>query len=250
VTIRLAERGVRAVLLDIEGTTTPIVFVHGVLFSYARAHVRPHLAAAWEDADTQAAVRSLTDEHAGDVSAGANPPEWRSAATGVDPEAIAAYAEWLMDRDRKSPGLKLLQGRIWEGGYQAGQLRGEVFADVPGAIRRWRATGLDVAIYSSGSELAQRGLFASTEYGDLTPLLSGFFDTRMGAKAEAGSYARIAIALRRLAFEVLFVSDVVSELEAARTADLQTVLCLRPGNAPQPRTEQFDTIRTFDEIET
>jgi enolase-phosphatase E1 len=249
VKIGLAERGVRAVLLDIEGTTTPIVFVHGVLFPYARAHLRHHLAASWDTEETQAAIRSLANEHAADVSAGAGPPALRSGPAGIDRESIAAYAEWLMDRDRKSPGLKLLQGRIWEGGYHAGQLRGEVFADVPPAIRRWRGAGLDVAIYSSGSELAQRGLFASSEYGDLTLLLSGFFDTGMGAKGDAGSYARIAIALRRLAFEVLFVSDVVAELEAARAANLQTALCVRPGNAPQPRAEEFDAIETFDGIE-
>ena len=241
--------GIRGVVLDIEGTTTPIDFVHGVLFTYARTHLREYLAASWDDEDTQAAVRSLADEHASDVANGAKPPALTTGSAGLDREAIAAYVEWLMDRDRKSPGLKLLQGRIWESGYRAGKLRGEVFADVPGAIRRWRDAGLEVAIYSSGSELAQRGLFASTEYGDLTPLLSGFFDTRAGAKGDAASYARIVIALRRVAFEVLFVSDVVAELDAARAANLQTALGLRPGNAPQPRASEFDAIRSFDEIE-
>ena len=246
-TIRLAERGVRAVLLDIEGTTTPIAFVHDVLFPYARAHLRGYLDAAWASSSTIQVIEKLTVEHAGDVAAGMNPPAWNRPP---DRDAVVAYVQWLMDRDRKSPGLKQLQGEIWEAGYRAGELRGQVFDDVPRAIRRWREAGLDVAIYSSGSEQAQRDLFASTEHGDLTPLISGYFDTGVGAKLESSSYARIANVLRRVAFEVLFVSDVASELTAAREADLQVVLSLRPGNPAQPRPELFDSITSFDEIET
>jgi enolase-phosphatase E1 len=247
VTIRLAERGVRAVLLDIEGTTTPIAFVHGVLFPYARAHLREYLDAAWMASSTREVIAKLMAEHATDVASGTGPPPWNSPP---DREAVIAYIEWLMDRDRKSPGLKQLQGEIWEAGYRAGALRGQVYEDVPRAIRRWRKAGLDVAIYSSGSEQAQRGLFASTEHGDLTPLLSAYFDTAIGAKGDSSSYARIANAMRRVAFEVLFVSDVARELEAAREADLQVVLSLRPGNPPQPKPELFDSVTSFDEIES
>jgi enolase-phosphatase E1 len=246
VTIRLAERGVRAVLLDIEGTTTPIAFVHEVLFPYARAHLQPYLDAAWTASSTREVIEKLAAEHAADVAASLNPPVWNPS----NRESVIAYLEWLMDRDSKSNGLKQLQGEVWDAGYRAGELRGQVFDDVPRAIRRWRNAGLDVAIYSSGSEQAQRCLFASTEHGDLTPLLSAYFDTAVGAKRESSSYARIANALRRVAFEVLFVSDVAGELTAAREADLQVVLSVRPGNPPQPRPELFDSITSFDEIET
>ena len=153
-----------------------------------------------------------------------------------------------MDRDRKSPGLKLLQGLIWEAGYRAGELRGQVYPDVPPAIRRWRAAGLRVAIYSSGSELAQRRLFESTEHGDLTPLLSGFFDTGVGAKVASDSYARIAAALDVPPAAILFVSDVTRELTAAREAGLQVVLSIRPGNSAQPGSEAFERIESFDEL--
>jgi 2,3-diketo-5-methylthio-1-phosphopentane phosphatase len=246
VTIRLAERGVRAVLLDIEGTTTPTAFVHDVLFPYARARLRAYLDASWTTASTRETIGKLAAEHAADVAAGVHPPAGMDAA---DPAAAIAYLEWLMDRDRKSPALKQLQGEIWRDGYRAGVLRGEVFDDVPRAIARWRDAGLEVAIYSSGSEQAQRDLFSSTPHGDLTPLISGHFDTAMGPKVESSSYARIANRLRRVAFEVLFVSDLVTELSAAREADLQVVLSVRPGNPPQPRAELFDSVTSFDEIE-
>ena len=247
--IHLAERGVRAVLLDIEGTTTPIAFVHGVLFPYARAHLREYLHEHWTDPSTTEAIDKLASEYLADLAADSEPPSFATDA-GATRDSVVPYIEWLMDRDRKSPGLKLLQGEIWEAGYKAGELRGEVYDDVPRAIRRWREAGLAVAIYSSGSERAQRRLFASTGHGDLTPLLSGFFDTAVGGKMEPASYARIANAMRRVAFEVLFVSDVAAELTAARDADLQVVLSVRPGNPPQPKAELFDSITTFDEIES
>jgi 2,3-diketo-5-methylthio-1-phosphopentane phosphatase len=152
-----------------------------------------------------------------------------------------------MDCDRKSPGLKLLQGQIWEQGYAAGQLHGEVFPDVPPALRRWRTTGIPVAIYSSGSQLAQRLLFGSTKQGDLTTLISRFFDTQVGAKMAAESYIRIGRELACPVGQLLFVSDVSEELNAARGAGCQTLLCVRPGNRPQP-AGAFDTVETFDEI--
>jgi enolase-phosphatase E1 len=153
-----------------------------------------------------------------------------------------------MDRDRKSPGLKDLQGLIWERGYQRGELHGIVYPDVPPALRRWCDRAVEMAIYSSGSELAQRRLFASTAEGDLTPLFAGFFDTAVGPKGEAGSYRRIASALGHAPDRVLFVSDVTAELDAAREAGCGTLLCLRPGNLPQPDAARFDRARTFDEI--
>jgi len=245
--IRLAERGLRAVLLDIEGTTTPIAFVHEALFPYARAHLRAFLDTHWRSAEVAEVRRQLAVERDRDLARGEAPPR---VTMGNDDRAIAslvAYIEWLMNLDRNSPGLKLLQGLIWEDGYRAGALRGQVFDDVPAAIREWRAAGVDVAIYSSGSELAQRLLFQSTEHGDLTPLIGAFFDTAIGAKTEPGSYARIATAMKTSPAEILFVSDVAAELTAAREAGLSVVLSRRPGNPPQLVTA-LETIATFDEI--
>jgi len=225
------------ILLDIEGTTTPIAFVYGVLFPFARAHLAEFLAAHAGSPQVNDLTRRLAEEHAADSSQGA--PPWSGAA---------AYALWLMDRDRKSPGLKALQGLVWEQGYQAGQLRGQVFADVPAAMRRWRGAGVDVAIYSSGSELAQRRLFESTEHGDLTALLSGFFDTAVGPKTAVESYQRIAKALGRAPREMLFISDVTAELVAARGAGLDTRLSVRPGNPPQPGAAHFKALTSLDDV--
>ncbi len=241
-----AARGIRAVLLDIEGTTTPIAFVHDVLFGFARDRLRAFLHDHASSPEVDAVRHELAAEHADDVRGGEAPPPWPGAPAGL--EAMAAYALWLMDRDRKSPGLKALQGLIWEEGYHAGLLRGEVFDDVPAALRRWHETGVTVAIYSSGSELAQRRLFQSTRHGDLTPFISGFFDTAVGPKVERESYTRIAVALRRRPGEILFVSDVARELEAARAAGLAVVLAVRPGNAPQAGASRYRTIGALDEI--
>ena len=135
-----------------------------------------------------------------------------------------------MDRDRKSTALKSLQGKIWEKGYQSGELRGEVYPDVPGALERWHNRGIEIAIFSSGSVQAQRSLFRSTRAGDLTRFIKANFDTTTGPKPEPQSYSEIAAALRRPAAEVLFVSDVSAELDAARAAGMQTALCIRkPG---------------------
>jgi len=138
-----------------------------------------------------------------------------------------------MDQDKKSTGLKSLQGKIWEEGYRTGDLRGEVYADVPPALERWRRQGIDIAIFSSGSVQAQRSLFASTAAGDLTRFIRAYFDTTTGPKTAPDSYGRIAAALERSPAEVLFLSDVAAELDAARTAGMRTALCVRaPGSAP------------------
>jgi enolase-phosphatase E1 len=152
-----------------------------------------------------------------------------------------------MDRDRKSPGLKLLQGRIWERGYDDGTLVGEVFPDVPPAFEHWHSAGIDIAIYSSGSVLGQRLLFGHTRHGDLTRHIRWYFDTGVGAKREAGSYETIARATQLPGEELLFVSDVTQELDAAARAGLRSVLCVRPGNAAAV-TEGRDVVHSFDEL--
>ena len=244
--IALAARGIRAVLLDIEGTTTPIAFVHDVLFPYARARLRTFLERPRTSDDVAGAIGQLAIEHARETPR-EPPPPWPDHDP-KDIDAVAGYAAWLIDRDRKSTGLKLLQAFIWQDGYLVGDLRGQVFSDVAPAIRRWCDAGLQVAIYSSGSELAQRLLFESTTDGDLTPLIAGFFDTTIGSKKSFESYARIASSLGVRPHETLFVSDVPEELDAARTAGLAVVLSIRPGNPPLAADVGYERIETFDAL--
>lgn len=225
---------VRGILLDIEGTTTPIAFVHEVLFSYARTHARDFLRNNQDSDDVRADIALLREEHASDKSNNLEPPE-----------SIADYIDWLIDRDRKSTGLKSLQGKIWRQGYRDGSLKSQVFADVAPALERWRAAGLKISIFSSGSVLAQQLLFAHTDAGDLTKFIDGYFDTNVGKKAEAESYRKIAVAMDLKPSEILFISDVVAELEAAKEAGMKTLLSIRPGNSLQ---EWPQAIHSFDEV--
>jgi len=248
VTVRLADRGTRLVLLDIEGTTTPITFVHDVLFPFARRNLTGWCRTFAGSDAYRDVVQRLAAEHAIDRSQDGSVPPWIEETPETEQVSLAAYVSWLMDRDRKSPGLKLLQGLIWEEGYKAGRLHGTVYPDVPAAMRRWRTAGIDVAIYSSGSELAQRRLFASTEHGDLTPLIVGFFDTAVGAKHDPESYRRIIAAVNRSASAVLFISDATAELDAAAKVGCDVMLSLRSGNPPQRGAERFPRIASLDEI--
>ena len=247
--LSLSVTGTRALVLDIEGTTTPIAFVSEVLFPFARAHAREYLEREWTSEACRAAVAVLRDEHAADVSRNQAPPAWVDDSLILEIASAAAYVGWLMDRDRKSPGLKALQGEIWRSGYRSGELRGQVFPDVPPALERWRARQFVVCIYSSGSVLAQQLLFQTTDAGDLTRFLSGYFDTGIGPKVSSDSYRHIAEALAAPAERLLFISDVIGELDAARAAGLQTLLCVRPSN-PTPACEHSHlVIRSFDEID-
>jgi enolase-phosphatase E1 len=236
--------GVRVVLLDVEGTTTAVAFVHDVLFPYARARLGEFLRTAATKPSIRDDVAMLFGEWRAEKEPGA--PGWRQDTGDQVLASAAAYAAWLMDRDRKSTALKSIQGQIWEGGYRSGQIRSHVYPDVRPALERCRARGRSIAIYSSGSVLAQRLLFAHTTEGDLTPLIDDFFDTTTGPKREAESYRRIADALRVAPASVLFVSDVAAELDAARAAGLRTALCLR-SSAP-PAAAEHPVLRTFDEL--
>lgn len=237
-----------AILLDIEGTTTPIAFVYEVLFPFARRHMREFLKEARGTAPLADALVRLELEWADDAAKGEAPRPWTGAGAEADVSASAAYLEWLMDRDRKSPALKLIQGLIWQRGYQSGELTGDVYPDVRPAIERWTSSNLIVAVYSSGSALAQRLLFAHTCDGDLTPLFAGFFDTDVGPKTATESYEQIAIALGTRTARLLFVTDAAKEVEAAHVAGCRTALCVRPGNPFQRPAVRTDAIRTFEEI--
>jgi len=219
-----------------------------VLVPYARGHLRQHLERYASAPDYAPLLEQLRQEHAIDCSAGQPVPAWVDAPDSMRHEWAIGYLEWLMERDRKSTALKALQGRIWEEGYRLGQLLGQVFADVPAAFERWRAQGLDIGIFSSGSILAQQLLFRHSSAGDLTPFLRWYFDTTTGAKADAASYQRIAATMAMPAEAVLFVSDVARELDAARTAGMHTRLSVRPGNPPPPADHAYTVVRTFDDV--
>jgi len=229
----------RAILLDIEGTTTPISFVHDVLFPYSRLHLESFLAQHAASADVISDLARLREEHAEDVTAKNSPPP-----------LIEPYVYWLIEQDRKSPTLKSLQGKIWQQGYDDGSLRSLVFGDVRPAMQRWRSKNLNVSIFSSGSVLAQKLLFAHTDAGDLTKFISNYFDTGVGKKTHAESYQRIAAALSLAANQILFISDVLDELDAAAEAGMETSLCIRPGNPIQPSSSRHLIIRNFDELGT
>ncbi len=202
-------------LLDIEGTTTPISFVYDVLFPYAREQFGQFLKDNWQDAAIQKEAREL--------------------GPNIDtPTQATEAALALMDADRKVGPLKSLQGRIWEAGYRSGQLKSQLFPDTTPMLRARKAAGLRTYIYSSGSVLAQKLLFAHTPEGDLSHLLDGYFDTAVGAKGRSESYHEIARQIGISPAEGLFATDVVAEAEAARAAGWQAVVLKRPGNHPQP----------------
>lgn len=205
---------VEVVLLDIEGTTTSIDFVYQTLFPSARQHLGALLERRFDDAEVQAALASFPAD---------------AAAT---PAAATTHALALMEGDVKDTGLKALQGLVWRDGYAAGELRGHVYDDVPGALRAFAAEGTKIYIYSSGSVEAQRLLFRHAEGGDLTPLLAGYFDTTTGPKRDAASYRAIAERIGVEAGAIVFVSDSFDEARAAHAAGVRAVLAARPGNPP------------------
>lgn len=213
-------------LVDIEGTTTPITFVYDTLFPYAESRLEEACAKARENKEIAEAIAQLRIAYEKEEQPGRGSlPEF---GTG------APYARFLMAEDRKSTGLKMLQGFIWEAGYSAGEIKGEVFSDVPPALEVWRNAGIQLQVFSSGSVLAQKLLFGHTEYGDLTGLFDDFHDTRTGPKKDSHSYLLIAEAFGLVQDAILFLNDVVEELDAAREAGMKTGLMMRPGNKPVP----------------
>jgi enolase-phosphatase E1 len=248
VRFRLGERGIQIALLDIEGTTTPVAFVYEVLFPYARAALRSYLRAHLDTPDLREALDEFHREWTRDLEHGAPRPALPDASREQHADSLAEYAGWLMDRDRKATGLKTLQGRIWAEGYDAGTLHGAVFPDVRPAFVRWSAARIRIAIFSSGSVLAQRMLFRTTPDGDLTRWIDAFFDTSVGPKISPDSYRNIATALRCPPAQILFVSDTAAELEAARAAGCDVLLCVRPGNR-EVRPAGFEVIDDFSQVD-
>jgi len=239
---------IRVILLDIEGTTTPLDFVHRTLFGYARANLRPFLEANLSKPEVHRYVANLKVQHATDDKEKRMPPPWPTGSQESEITSAVEYGLWLMDRDSKAGALKALQGLMWQQGYRAGELKGQVYADVPGALDRWCRKAKDVSIYSSGSELAQQLLFSTTAFGDLTRYISAFFDTRVGAKTSGESYRQIASRKGHREDEILFLSDSLAELDAARSATLRTALVARAAGHGS-RQEGHSIISSFDELD-
>ena len=224
---------IRAIVTDIEGTTSSISFVRDVLFPHARKQLPAFIETHGDTPEVQHWLHEAARE-AGLVEAERQ-------------EIIELLLQWS-DQDRKSTALKALQGMIWKDGYAAGDFRAHVYPEVAARLRDWRADGLRLYVYSSGSVPAQQLFFRYSEAGDLTPLFAGYFDTETGSKREAESYRRIAEAVGEQPVHILFLSDIVEELDAARAAGMQTGWLLRPPlavpSAPvHPVYRDFDAIR-------
>ncbi|KAL9953159.1 hypothetical protein ACROYT_G040529 [Oculina patagonica] len=248
-----------AVLLDIEGTTTPISFVKDVLFPYAKDNVQGFLERTWETVqckeDVMALKRQANEDK--DMEGVVLIPEEDSlsqnnteASKEIIINAVVENVIWQMSSDRKTTALKQLQGHIWKEAFCDGKIKGEVFDDILPALKQWASEKIKVYIYSSGSVDAQKLLFGNSTFGDLLQYINGHFDTTVGAKTESGSYKKIAEAVDVKSSRILFVTDVISEARAAFEAGYTTAVSVRPGNAALTDMDKkdFTTISTFNEL--
>lgn len=225
---------IRFILLDIEGTTTDIQFVHNVLFPYSAERLESFVTRYADEAEVRSALQSVQDTVLSEEN-----------RTITDAEVVETLLKWIRD-DRKHTALKQLQGLIWKSGFEQGDYRGHVYPDVPQALEVWKTHGLGLGIYSSGSVQAQKLLFGYSVFGDLTPYFSHYFDTQVGGKRESDSYREIARQLGITPQEVLFLSDVEAELDAAAAAGFQVTQLLRNG---QPAGHQYPAVTTFTDLQ-
>ncbi|WP_413506855.1 acireductone synthase [Serratia proteamaculans] len=221
---------IRAIVTDIEGTTSDIRFVHQVLFPYARERLATFLRQHAEEAEVAAPLAALRQE--------LEQPQ-------ADIEQLITALYRFMDEDRKSTALKALQGIIWRSGYQSGDFRGHLYPEVAEQLAAWQQQGLKLYVYSSGSVEAQKLLFGYSDAGDLQPLFSGYFDTHVGAKRETASYRNIASEIGIAPEQLLFLSDIHQELDAARAAGWHTCQLIRDdadNQSQHPQVNRFDQI--------
>ena len=221
---------VQAVLTDIEGTTSSIDFVHKVLFPYAKRKL-PEFVLKNSECEDIATLLDEARQEAGESAASTN-------------RVIEILLDWI-EKDRKVTPLKALQGHVWRQGYENGDFTGHIYDDVAPCLRRWSGSGIKLYVYSSGSVSAQKLLFGYSDAGDLQPLFNGYFDTRIGQKKEVGSYHRIAESIGKDSSQILFLSDVTEELDAARTAGLQTFQLVRDSRIT---TGSHYTAGNFDAV--
>ncbi|MCH2128096.1 MAG: acireductone synthase [Pirellulaceae bacterium] len=232
------------ILLDIEGTTSSISFVYDVMFPFVRRELEKFLQNHWHE-DGLDAVREQMAKDSGYSSF----ESWLSASGSESPQAcLQQEAIRLMDDDVKATGLKKLQGLIWKSGFESGELCAHVYDDVYPALNRWQNNQIDIRIFSSGSIQAQKLFFGHTTKGDLLHYFQAHYDTTIGSKRDADSYRTIANQFGLEPDQVLFVSDVTAELDAAREARMATLLCVRPGNPPQSTQSGHEEIRSLDAI--
>lgn len=231
-------KNIKYILTDIEGTTTSISFVSDVLFPYFLEHIEEVRVALNEPAvraQIEAVKKTVVEEEKRKIS---------------DEDAISFLEHWCKT-DRKHPALKALQGMVWEKGYKNGSLKGHIYPEVPTMLKTWKENGLKIGIYSSGSVPAQKLLFGFSEAGNLTPNFSDYFDTVVGHKRELQSYRNITLALGFPASEILFLSDIEQELDAAREAGMQTIKLLRPGtdsNSTHKTASDFNEVNLLLDI--
>ncbi|PIE40721.1 MAG: acireductone synthase [Gammaproteobacteria bacterium] len=222
---------IKAIVTDIEGTTTSISFVSDILFPYARQRIRDFVIAHAEQPAVAAEIKAVREE-LGDQSAALS-------------QVADALENWI-DDDKKITPLKSLQGMIWKAGYEDGSLKGHLYPEVKSVLQAWKSRGLALYVYSSGSVAAQKLLFGYSEQGDLTPLFDGYFDTKIGGKKEVQSYQLIAETLQLNLDEILFLSDVKAELDAASAAGVLTVAldrqCICDGFGEHPFVHNFEQI--------
>ncbi len=235
----------RGILLDIEGTTSSVSFVYDVMFPFARRELKNYLREQWGSPELAQACELIARDAGHESFA-----RWCEGTTDDDSRRSLVREEVvrLMDGDVKATGLKQLQGLIWRSGFESGEMKAHVYDDVPPALRVWNEAGLDVRIYSSGSIAAQKLFFGHTIAGSLLERFRGHYDTTTGPKKEAASYAAIASDFGLPPNDILFLSDVTAELDAARCAGLQTVLCVRPGNAAVPPQHGHAEITDFGQV--
>ena len=228
---------IRAVLTDIEGTTSSISFVRDVLFPYSRRALPGFVGTRGRDPAVRKWLDAVATESGG----------------MCDDRMIVEVLQGWIDQDRKHTALKALQGMVWADGYRNADFSAHIYPDAAPALRQWHAAGLPLYVYSSGSVPAQRLFFGHSDAGDLTTLFSGWFDTEVGGKREAGSYRAIAEAIGLPPGEIVFLSDIVEELDAAREAGLQTALIDRREDYPTPRlgedTHGHRRVESFDELD-
>ncbi len=221
---------VKGIITDIEGTTSSLSYVKEVMFPYSKRRLRDFLKSNWEKPEVKSIIERLS----------------RRLGKEVDVElAVKTFEEWI-EKDLKDGLLKELQGHIWEEGFSKGELKGHVYPDAYEKLRELKEKGYRLFVYSSGSVKAQKLFFGNTDYGDITGLFDGFFDTGVGQKKERESYINISKAVGLKPEELVFISDVEEELDAAKSAGLNTVLIVREGEG---KSSKHRTIRSFYELD-
>ncbi|GBF38393.1 acireductone synthase [Leptospira johnsonii] len=232
----MEEQNTELYLFDIEGTTTPIEFVHKVLFPYS---VQNFITFFSETSAETGFAEEL-------ILASKNETEYTEEVSD-SAESLTKFCKYLVSKDRKLGILKEIQGRIWKKGYESGELKSTIFPDVPPFLERIRKSGKRAAVYSSGSVEAQILIYRYCEAGDLTVYFESYFDTAVGGKKESTSYTKIAEKLSLLPGSILFFTDIKEEADAASEAGVRSIIVSRPGNHPQAEHD-YRVIKNFEEI--